>query len=60
VKSATFWRNYGLKCVAISNQMVGQAVCCDPIDARHKSIVPASVCGATAEPEGVRQRAAES
>lgn len=48
---------YGLKCVAISNHLVGQAVC-DPIDARHKSIVPASVWG-DGEPEGVRQRAAE-
>ena len=48
---------YGLKCVAISNHLVGQAVC-DPIDARHKSIVPAYVWG-DGESEGVRQRAAE-
>ena len=48
---------YGLKCVAISNHLVGQAVC-DPIDMRHKSIVPAYVWG-DGEPEGVRQRAAE-
>ncbi|MCA9983445.1 MAG: sugar phosphate isomerase/epimerase [Anaerolineales bacterium] len=48
---------YGLKCYAISNHLVGQAVC-DPIDSRHKSIVPDYVWG-DGEPEGVRQRAAE-
>ncbi|MCA9985848.1 MAG: TIM barrel protein, partial [Anaerolineales bacterium] len=48
---------YGLKCYAISNHLVGQAVC-DPIDTRHKSIVPDYVWG-DGEPEGVRQRAAE-
>lgn len=48
---------YGLKCYAISNHLVGQAVC-DPIDKRHKSIVPDYVWG-DGEPEGVRQRAAE-
>ena len=48
---------YGLGCWAISNHLVGQAVC-DPIDNRHKSIVPAYVWG-DGDPEGVRQRAAE-
>ncbi|GAB4576316.1 MAG: sugar phosphate isomerase/epimerase [Anaerolineae bacterium] len=48
---------FGLKCFAISNHLVGQAVC-DPIDARHKSIIPAYVWG-DGDPEGVRQRAAE-
>jgi len=48
---------YGLKCFAISNHLVGQAVC-DPIDARHQAILPPSVWG-DGEPEGVRQRAAE-
>jgi sugar phosphate isomerase/epimerase len=48
---------YGLKCFAISNHLVGQAVC-DNIDERHKSIVPAYVWG-DGDPEGVRQRAAE-
>ncbi len=48
---------YGLKCFAISNHLVGQAVC-DPIDPRHRSIIPASVWG-DGDPEGVRQRAAE-
>jgi len=47
---------YGLKTWAISNHLVGQAVC-DHIDARHKSILPAHVWG-DGNPEGVRQRAA--
>ena len=48
---------YGLKCFAISNHLVGQAVC-DPIDARHKGIVPPHVWG-EGDPEGVRWRAAQ-
>ena len=48
---------YGLKCYAISNHLVGQAVC-DPIDVRHKSILPDYVWG-DGEAEGVRQRAAQ-
>ena len=48
---------HGLKVFAISNHLVGQAVC-DLIDDRHKSILPARVWGDGA-PEGVRQRAAE-
>ena len=48
---------YGLKCFAISNHLVGQAVC-DPIDARHKEIVPEHVWG-DGTPEGVRWRAAQ-
>ncbi|RMH59205.1 MAG: sugar phosphate isomerase/epimerase, partial [Bacteroidetes bacterium] len=48
---------YGLKVWAISNHLVGQAVC-DQIDERHKAIVPARVWG-DGDPEGVRQRAAE-
>lgn len=48
---------HGLKCWAISNHLVGQAVC-DPIDSRHKAILPAHVWG-DGEPEGVRGRAAE-
>lgn len=47
---------HGLKVWAISNHLVGQAVC-DPIDQRHRSIVPARVWG-EGDPEGVRQRAA--
>src|SRR5579859_4993536 len=48
---------YHLKCVAISNHLVGQAVC-DHIDIRHQGIVPPHVWG-DGEPEGVRERAAE-
>jgi sugar phosphate isomerase/epimerase len=46
-----------LRCWAVSNHLVGQAVC-DPIDHRHKSILPAHVWG-DGEPEGVRRRAAQ-
>ncbi|VAX42607.1 Inosose isomerase, partial [hydrothermal vent metagenome] len=49
---------HGLKCWAISNHLVGQAVC-DPIDDRHKAILPEAVWG-DGEAEGVRQRAAEA
>ena len=48
---------HGLKCWAISNHLVGQAVC-DLIDARHKLILPEHVWG-DGEPEGVRKRAAK-
>jgi sugar phosphate isomerase/epimerase len=49
---------YNLRCFAISNHLVGQAVCDFSIDERHKGIVPARIWG-DGEPEGVRQRAAE-
>lgn len=52
---------HGLKCFAISNHLVGQAVC-DHIDHRHKAILPGHVWGTgseAGEPEGVRRRAAE-
>jgi sugar phosphate isomerase/epimerase len=48
--------DYGLSCFAISNHLVGQAVC-DPIDERHRAILPAHVWG-DGDPEGVRRRAA--
>ena len=48
---------HDLEVWAISNHLVGQAVC-DRIDARHEEIVPARVWG-DGDPEGVRQRAAE-
>jgi sugar phosphate isomerase/epimerase len=47
---------HGLRCWAISNHLVGQAVS-DPIDPRHKAIVPERVWG-DGKPEGVQQRAA--
>ncbi len=46
----------GLTCYAISNHLIGQAVC-DRIDERHQATLPAEVWG-DGEPEGVRQRAA--
>ena len=48
---------HGLQVWAISNHLVGQAVC-DPIDERHRAILPERVWG-DGEPEGVRRRAAE-
>jgi len=48
--------SHGLDVFAISNHLVGQAVC-DNIGARHRSILPAEVWG-DGDPEGVRQRAA--
>ncbi|HLV01123.1 MAG TPA: sugar phosphate isomerase/epimerase family protein [Acidobacteriota bacterium] len=50
-------KEHGLSCAAISNHLVGQAVC-DQIDERHKAILPPYVWG-DGDPEGVRQRAAE-
>ena len=47
---------HGLRCFAIGNHLVGQAVC-DRIDERHQSILPAHVWG-DGDPEGVRQRSA--
>lgn len=49
---------YGLGCWAISNHLVGQAVCDDPIDERHRAILPPHIWG-DGDPDGVRRRAAE-
>ncbi len=48
---------YDLQCFSISNHLVGQAVC-DPIDERHKGILPGYVWG-DGDPEGVNKRASE-
>ncbi|MGZ6682472.1 MAG: sugar phosphate isomerase/epimerase family protein, partial [Solirubrobacteraceae bacterium] len=48
---------HGLGCWSIGAHLVGQAVC-DPIDARHKGVLPPEVWG-DGDPEGVRTRAAE-
>ncbi|NLG28911.1 MAG: sugar phosphate isomerase/epimerase, partial [Chloroflexi bacterium] len=48
---------YGLTCYAISNHIVGQAVCDEPIDIRHRNVLPARIWG-DGDPEGVRRRAA--
>jgi sugar phosphate isomerase/epimerase len=47
---------HGLRVFAISNHLVGQAVC-DAIDERHKGILPSRVWG-DGRPDGVRRRAA--
>ena len=49
--------SHGLDVWAISNHLVGQAVC-DRIDGRHQAILPSHVWG-DGDPEGVRQRAAQ-
>jgi sugar phosphate isomerase/epimerase len=46
-----------LQCWTIGNHLVGQAVC-DPIDERHRHILPQEVWG-DGDPEGVRKRAAD-
>jgi len=48
--------DHGLACFALSNHLVGQAVC-DRIDERHEAILPARIWG-DGDPEGVRTRAA--
>jgi len=49
--------DHGLTCYALSNHLVGQAVC-DLIDPRHKALLPHYVWG-DGDPEAVRQRAAK-
>jgi sugar phosphate isomerase/epimerase len=49
--------DHGLTCHAVSNHLVGQAVC-DLIDERHRSCLPPDVWG-DGQPEGVRRRAAK-
>ncbi|EDY80980.1 AP endonuclease, family 2 [Verrucomicrobiia bacterium DG1235] len=48
----------GLTCFAISNHLVGQAIC-DNIDDRHKAILSPEIWG-DGKPEGVRKRAAKN
>jgi sugar phosphate isomerase/epimerase len=55
-KKQQLLKKHGLKVFAISNHLVGQAVC-DRIDERHRAILPSHVWG-DGDPEGVRQRAA--
>jgi sugar phosphate isomerase/epimerase len=50
-------QSHGLDLWAVSNHLVGQAVC-DRIDERHQAILPSRVWG-DGDPEGVRSRAAE-
>lgn len=48
---------HGMQVFSISNHLVGQAIL-DPVDARHKAILPAYVWG-DGNPAGVNARAAE-
>ena len=57
VEQRELLRAHGLDVFAVSNHLVGQAVC-DRIDERHKAILPGHVWG-DGEEEGVRSRAAE-
>lgn len=50
-------QDHGLACWAVSNHLVGQAVC-DPVDDRHRGILPPHVWG-DGDPEAVRRRAAQ-
>jgi sugar phosphate isomerase/epimerase len=50
-------QDHGLSVHALSAHLVGQAVC-DPIDERHRAILPPEVWG-DGRPEGVRRRAAK-
>jgi sugar phosphate isomerase/epimerase len=52
-----FLESHGLGCWSISNHLVGQCVC-DPIDERHRTILPARLWQ-DGDPEGVRTRAAD-
>ena len=48
--------DHGLTCYAISNHLVGQAIC-DHLDERHKAILSPEIWG-DGDPESVRKRAA--
>jgi sugar phosphate isomerase/epimerase len=50
-------QRHSLSCWALGAHLVGQATC-DPIDSRHKTILPAEVWG-DGDPSGVHQRAAD-
>lgn len=50
-------KKYNLGCWAISTHLVGQCVADDPIDQRHRRVLPDRLWG-DGDPEGVRQRCA--
>ena len=50
--------DHGLECWAISNHLVSQAICDDPIDERHRGILPDRIWG-DGDPAAIRERAAE-
>ncbi len=49
--------DHGLGCWALGTHLISQAVC-DPIDIRHRAILPTRIWG-DGEAEGIRRRAAE-
>lgn len=49
-------KKYNLKCYAISAHLVGQCVADDPIDERHRAVLPDHLWG-DGSPDGVRSRA---
>ena len=57
VRKREVLQQHDMQCLAISAHLVGQAVC-DPIDARHQAILPATIWG-DGDPAGVNARAAE-
>jgi len=57
-KQRDILEKHGLKCFAISNHSIGQAVC-DRIDERHKGILPGEIWGDGKE-DGIRRRASEN
>jgi sugar phosphate isomerase/epimerase len=57
-KKRELLEKHKLQCHAVSAHLVGQCVCDDPIDGRHKSILPPRIWG-DGDAEGVRRRAAE-
>lgn len=50
--------SHGLSCRVISTHLVSQAVCDDPIDQRHRGVLPERIWG-DGDAEGVRKRAEE-
>jgi len=50
--------DHGLDCFSISQHLVGQCICDNPIDERHKAILSDDIWG-DGDPEGVRKRAAK-
>jgi sugar phosphate isomerase/epimerase len=65
LESDTYLRNkrdllerYGLQVYAISNHLTSQAICDEPLDQRHKAVLPARIWG-NGKPDGIRERAAE-
>ena len=57
-RQRTILEQNGLQLFSISNHLVGQAIL-DPVDDRHKAILPAHVWG-DGDPAGVNARAAEA